>query len=78
MLSTLEQAIQAFWVRNGRSAQLAEYTPYLLGIGSMLVWFVRGLLSDCVRELRYRLRRRTLRVVQGRRIAFGGSLRMRS
>ena len=78
MLSALEQMVRDFWVRNGRPPQLAEYTPYLLAIGSMLAWFVRGLIGDCVRDVRYRLRRRGLRVVAGRPAAFTHPLRSRS
>ena len=77
MLSALDQIIREFWVRNGRPPQLAEYTPYLLAIGSMLLWFVRGLIGDCVREIRYRQRRRGLRVVAGRPVALAPPLRSR-
>ena len=77
MLSALEQMVRDFWVRNGRPPDLAEYTPYLLAIGSIVAWFVRGLLGDCVRDVRYRLRRRSLRVVAGRPAAFIHPLRSR-
>ena len=78
MLSAIEQAIREFWVSAGRPPELVEYTPYLLGIASILLWFLRGLTGDCVRDLRYRLRRRTLRVVPGRPIVDPGALKIRS
>ncbi len=66
MLSSLEETLGQILVRHGRSAQLLEYTPYLLCIGSMLGWFIRGLWRDTRIEFRYRARRRRLRLIRGR------------
>ncbi len=65
MLAALDQTIREFWLYHSRPPDLADYTPYLLAIGGVLVWFVRGLIGDCVRDLRYRMRRRALRVLPG-------------
>lgn len=77
MLSALDQMLRDWLARHGRPPQLVEYTPYLLSIGSMLAWYVRGLLRDCVREFRYRMRKRNLRLIQGRPAAVLPSLKIR-
>lgn len=78
MLSALDQLLGDFLVRHGRSAQLAEYTPYVLSIGSILAWFVRGLVGDCLRVLRYRRKRRNLTLIDGRAGAVPAMIRTRT
>ena len=65
MFGPLDQMIRDALVAHGRSAELLDYTPYLVAIGTPLAWFIRGLSLDCVRAARYWRRRRSLRLLPG-------------
>lgn len=47
------------------TADILGYLPYLLGIGTALVWYWQGIARDAWYEFKYLMRRRGLRVFDG-------------
>ena len=46
-----------------RQAEFREYLPYVLVIGAVLAWFIRGLIKDVLKDFHRVRRRRWLRFV---------------
>lgn len=61
-----ESLIDTYFVTT-RQSEFREYLPYVLVIGSILVWFIRGIVMDVLKDFRKVRRRRWLRfLVHGR------------
>lgn len=61
-----ESLIDTYFVTT-RQSEFREYLPYVLVIGSILVWFIRGIVMDVLKDFRRLRRRRWLRfLVRGR------------
>jgi hypothetical protein len=61
-----ESLIDTYFVTT-RQSEFREYLPYVLVIGSILVWFIRGIVMEVLTDFRRVKRRRWLCfVVQGR------------